>query len=320
VGSVGVKLRELVRDLPPVSCVGLDIGAMRAQRPPGSDALTVGLVKRSFDLGMTLLDLSSGGDPAGNRELAVRALEGRFRTAITLVAAPGLPGDDPPANVGSVPMIPAVRASSLPGADESIREAATLVMVPGRRSDAGRRSGPPSNSPRRSRDEPLAPGRWGLDLANGPPPAQSLTEGVRRGATLFRFEANLLELDTWRSVEAAGEPSAVPRVIANPHAGGRLDGSFLEEGGLARIPPRGPPDWKVLREQMLPVTSLGFLTADRRRPLVVAAVQALLEAPTVRSVVVAPRSLSALELLATPEKWVPFDEQERRELERWFAA
>jgi hypothetical protein len=136
---------------------------------------------------------------------------------------------------------------------------------------------------------------------------------------LFRFEANLLDLETWRSADGAGENPAVPRVIANPHAGGRLDGSFLEEGGLARITPRGPPDWKVLREQLLPVTSLGFLTADRRRPLVVAAVQALLEARSVRSVLVAPRSLSTLELLATPERWVPFDEKEQQQLGRWFA-
>ncbi|MCI4319155.1 MAG: hypothetical protein L3K23_03350 [Thermoplasmata archaeon] len=165
-----------------------------------------------------------------------------------------------------------------------------------------------------------APGPWGLELPSGPPSPPALAEAARRGAILVRFEANLIDLASWRAVESASHEKALPRVISNPHADGRLDGSLLEEGGLARLDPHGPPDWKVLRERLLPVTNLGFLTAGHRRPLAVAAVQALLESPNVASVVVAPRAVETLELLATPESWVPFDEEERTQLLRWFAG
>jgi aryl-alcohol dehydrogenase-like predicted oxidoreductase len=314
-----VRNRNLIGGWPPVSIIGLDIGAMRAQQAPGPDSSVVALVRRAFALGINLMDLSTGYSPAGNRALLSQALGPDISRAVTLVKGrnplppPSLAttihwGGLPVPDFGAAPAdLVGQPPNSLPLLSPDLFTASPTGAVDETRDSEGG-------------DLPGSPRAWGLDLPAGAVENASWSEAVRRGARLFHLEANLLELQTLQASEISLAAKSIPLVISNPHAHGLLDGGWLEAGGLNRLAPKGPLEWRGLQERLAPITRLGFLTVGRGRTLAVAAVQALLESPSIASVAIAPRDLEGLELLANPEDWPPLTADERGHLGRWRAG
>ena len=265
----------------PVSRIGLSVGALlRAGAPHGADPTLIGLLRRARRLGVTYFDAAGGADPA----IAERAIATAF------------PAPDPELVLGT--------ALGPPGASTDPPE------VDGRIDEARRRLGDrtpdlvwlaavddqgPSDAPEPARAElpqtegagPTGTrGRWIV------PPAFAGGEELR-GATVLRIRYSLLEPEPGASWMARAEAAGVAVVVEDPHADGRLDGSYLQPGAVDG--PRPPLGVRELEARYAPMLRLAPLTAGGVRTLPQAAIQFALLPPAVATVLIAPPGPEALD-------------------------
>jgi aryl-alcohol dehydrogenase-like predicted oxidoreductase len=130
---------------------------------------------------------------------------------------------------------------------------------------------------------------WGVRYTGGVPDLGDVQQAIAGGARVFALEFHLLNARAAAPVVRAIVAAGGSIVVLDPHADGRLNGERLETPfAFAGATPGRPADWPTVLEELSPVTRLGFLTAGRQRTLAQAAIQYVLGAPGVSSVLVHP--------------------------------
>ena len=104
-------------------------------------------------------------------------------------------------------------------------------------------------------------------------------------------------------------------LLTNVLAGGRLDGSWPEQGVLPRTGGAGPTPLRDLQEAYGPTLGLGFLTEDRRRTLPQAAIAFVVRLGAVASVPF--RDANEVAALAHSEAVPPLTDAEFRRIEAY---
>ncbi|MCI4350893.1 MAG: hypothetical protein L3K15_05210 [Thermoplasmata archaeon] len=291
---------------------------MRAQQPPGLDSAVVGFVRQAHALGVDLMDLSTGPDPDGNRAVLVQALGEGASSVTTLVRAPDpVPSTRLRAGMHNTSTRPPPPGPGRGGSVSDAEKAIPLVPLHAFATISGDGRDAADDAPPPEFARPTRP--WGIDIPRGSLDPRPGRAAVRQGASVFHLEASLLDLATLEVAQPSASEGGVSIVVANPHAGGLLDGGWLRAGPFDRHQVSEPLDARAMEQRLQPVTRLGFLTEGRRRILAVAAVQLLLDRPSVASVVVAPGTPKDLDALARPESWSPLTDDELRAFDRWRA-
>lgn len=157
---------------------------------------------------------------------------------------------------------------------------------------------------------------WGVDRTRGPASRETLARDRALGASFVRLPGSLLSGRDERAAIADAGAVGLSRLLDDPFASGRLDGSWLTTSSVERPSLRGPPSFSSLQQGWSPVLALGFLTERTGRTLPVAALQYARRLAGDGAVLVEAATAEAFEDLARVAASPPLAPEELARIER----
>ncbi|MGA7923844.1 MAG: hypothetical protein WCA77_07700 [Thermoplasmata archaeon] len=233
-------------------------------------------VRRAWDLGLRVLDLSLTPEPLGTLE--------RIRLRFPEIVDDGLivlsPVQESPAPRPLLPEPPA--AENVEGPAEFATAALRVLGTPAIDFFSipwGRHEKDSAETALASVDRLVRENRlrgWGADFGDliGESDAR---EALRRGAFGAFIRANLLRPGALVDHRAWESSITLPLLIRDPFDQGRLSGELLTQRSLPELALRGPIPVTDLERTFRPVLRFKFLTEGRKRTLAQAALQFLLQ-------------------------------------------
>ncbi len=146
---------------------------------------------------------------------------------------------------------------------------------------------------------------WGIECTARAAEGDALRTAIERGAQVVAVPLSLLNDQTYLRIVSRISIEKAGLLARDPHAGGRLDGSWFAETPRGGRPGQHPRRVSEFESEFEGVLSLGFLTADHQRTLAQAAVQFCLARPGVLSVVLDSPSVGLAESLSRLEELPP---------------
>lgn len=265
-----------------LSAIAFSIGSHDAVIPPRSP-IVVPLLRKARALGVTTFDLTSSRFPAIAEEALVQAFPEADREIAVIVpsgdAEPTTGRPETSTRPGPAPSRPTSVGTTL---EASLRRLGDRYRVLVEYSSPGPGPGSGSPPPPELRDlrregriaEVVLRTSFGEEAPSIP------------SSGLLSAPLSLLDVRPARAFRALEDPPEGAVIVRDVLAGGVLDGSLLA-GPFAIGGPAGhPPSLAELHDRLDPVLRLGFLTRDRSRTLIEAAVGFALQWPWVASAVV----------------------------------
>ncbi|MCI4345704.1 MAG: hypothetical protein L3K07_02975 [Thermoplasmata archaeon] len=288
----------------PVSVVGFSVESPASS---GVLAIRIGLLEHAIRQGVNLLDLTRSREPE-----AAEALVGSLRSPPPNLVVLSRLSREPFA--GGSERWSEDRLRSLLGAvaGRLRRPHLELLVLDHSEYQEASRAGATSTLDKLVREGAL--GGLAVRLSYGDPDPRELETLLAGNVRTF--------LCPWGLLERGAEHGLLPRfgsasaclLAVDPHADGALDGRRALASPLDRAPGERPVDLAELRRQLGPVLALGFLTAERRRTLVEAAVRFALEPPEVSAVLCPLVDPKLTEAICGYERSEPFTPSERERL------